>query len=249
MKKIIYVLMFFISVVPVVNGASVTGFMTIDAGVTEPLEIAPDFFVDAYVGGSYFVMTENDPNASSAVMLQPGTLGAVELGTYQNFVLSPDIPAYDADGDGPLLPGSGYDTAPVVESDILAPFSFFGNPTYVGTNPISYQHGNAYDAPTADVDEFGNLTVDMSSWEVMWNGTAFEQGGIATGTYNALTGEYVLDWSSLIEGGAFSGVTGFWHLEGVISETSPVPVPAAVWLFGSGLIGLFGVARKKVKAA
>lgn len=27
--------------------------------------------------------------------------------------------------------------------------------------------------------------------------------------------------------------------------SSPVPVPAAVWLFGSGLIGLVGVARKK----
>ena len=27
--------------------------------------------------------------------------------------------------------------------------------------------------------------------------------------------------------------------------TTPVPVPAAVWLFGSGLLGLIGVARKK----
>jgi len=26
---------------------------------------------------------------------------------------------------------------------------------------------------------------------------------------------------------------------------NPVPVPAAVWLFGSGLIGLVGVARRK----
>ncbi len=26
---------------------------------------------------------------------------------------------------------------------------------------------------------------------------------------------------------------------------TPVPVPAAVWLFGSGLIGLIGVARRK----
>ena len=26
---------------------------------------------------------------------------------------------------------------------------------------------------------------------------------------------------------------------------SAVPVPAAVWLFGSGLIGLIGVARRK----
>ena len=29
-------------------------------------------------------------------------------------------------------------------------------------------------------------------------------------------------------------------------DINPVPVPAAVWLFGSGLIGLIGVARKKV---
>jgi hypothetical protein len=29
--------------------------------------------------------------------------------------------------------------------------------------------------------------------------------------------------------------------------TSPVPVPAAVWLFGSGLLGMVGVARRKAK--
>ncbi|MCR4347384.1 MAG: VPLPA-CTERM sorting domain-containing protein [Sulfuricaulis sp.] len=29
---------------------------------------------------------------------------------------------------------------------------------------------------------------------------------------------------------------------------SPVPVPAAVWLFGSGLLGLIGVARRRVKS-
>lgn len=29
------------------------------------------------------------------------------------------------------------------------------------------------------------------------------------------------------------------------APTSPVPVPAAVWLFGSGLIGMIGVARRK----
>ena len=28
-------------------------------------------------------------------------------------------------------------------------------------------------------------------------------------------------------------------------EVTPVPVPAAVWLFGSGLLGLIGVAKRK----
>ena len=36
-----------------------------------------------------------------------------------------------------------------------------------------------------------------------------------------------------------------------ITITTPagtVPVPAAIWLFGSGLIGLIGLARRKVRA-
>ena len=32
------------------------------------------------------------------------------------------------------------------------------------------------------------------------------------------------------------------------NQVAPVPVPAAVWLFGTGLIGLIGVRRKKVVA-
>lgn len=37
-----------------------------------------------------------------------------------------------------------------------------------------------------------------------------------------------------------SSITGSW-----LVTASPVPVPAAVWLFGSGLIGLAGFARRK----
>ena len=32
---------------------------------------------------------------------------------------------------------------------------------------------------------------------------------------------------------------------GYLHTTSPVPIPAAAWLFGSGLIGLIGLARRK----
>ena len=31
------------------------------------------------------------------------------------------------------------------------------------------------------------------------------------------------------------------------TSSAPVPIPAAVWLFGSGLLGLFGVRRKMRK--
>jgi hypothetical protein len=36
-----------------------------------------------------------------------------------------------------------------------------------------------------------------------------------------------------------------WGLNNVQVEVSAVPVPAAVWLFGSGLLGLIVIARKK----
>jgi len=43
------------------------------------------------------------------------------------------------------------------------------------------------------------------------------------------------------------GVDGATNLHGLVYVSS-IPVPAAVWLFGSGLLGLIGISRRK-KAA
>jgi hypothetical protein len=63
----------------------------------------------------------------------------------------------------------------------------------------------------------------------------------AAGTYTE-----VISFTTLIAGNSYAiqfdnGVTG--QLFGV--DLMPVPVPAAVWLFGSGLLGLVGVARRR----
>ena len=48
----------------------------------------------------------------------------------------------------------------------------------------------------------------------------------------------------------FSGQSpGFNGVVSGVSGPAPVPVPAAVWLMGSGLIGLVGVARRRRRAA
>jgi len=213
--------------------------------------------------GSFFKM------GSSVVGLEAGSDGGILLGTYQNYVLDPDVPhpkgwKGDTNGDGIADggAGTGYGRTPVVESNALMPFKFFGVSTYIGLNPVSYQSGEARGTPDADinlsscVDYICDMAADFSAWEVMWNGSSFEQGPrpsntgpfvLADGTYNLLTQEYVLDWTSQIKGGPFNGVPAKWHLEGIVANVSAVPLPAAVWLFGSGLLVMLGVSRRKYR--
>ena len=75
-----------------------------------------------------------------------------------------------------------------------------------------------------DAPEFGATVITPFSYDV---GLGF----LETGIYSISADFY------------FDGVLG-----NTVSNTftvSSVPIPAAVWLFGSGLIGLIGVARRK----
>jgi len=90
-------------------------------------------------------------------------------------------------------------------------------------------------------------------------GLEFENGALT------LLDFYISETSMLVDGSLDNDVTNI-NLEGVndfgsftlnqtasntyngsfiVNELSTVPVPAAVWLFGSGLIGLVGIARRK----
>lgn len=69
-------------------------------------------------------------------------------------------------------------------------------------------------------------------------------GGSATFLFTNLTaGDY-----TLFVGGNFSGGTGAAGKYTVSLTASPVPVPAAVWLFGSALAGMGAIGRRKQKA-
>lgn len=209
------------------SAIDLTGLMTVDAKVVALAPIldgngdpildgnGDPILIQKYKGGSYFALGVNNP--LTGVSIEGGAAGGIILDTHQRFILNPDVP------NPPT--GTGYGSTPVQESTVLTSFKFFGVNTYIGTNGLSYQSGNIKPVVSATVDVIGNLTVELSSWEVEWNGSVFEQGPRASqaagftpayGTYDFDTGHYVVSWLSKIVGGPFNGVPGYWTLEGTI---------------------------------
>ncbi len=114
--------------------------------------------------------------------------------------------------------------------------------TWNGLERINFG-GGMQDCGTADdgicVDGSG---VDIAG--VLDNGTGI---AVVTCALDCAEGDtYTLDYTATAARVdptiGFGGVPYSLHLEGVISS---VPVPAAIWLFGSGLLGLAGVVRRR----
>ena len=115
--------------------------------------------------------------------------------------------------------------------------------------------------PVTVVNDFGTTKeLDFSGWGITWNGIPnIPLGGdsanfptdtglatIVCETSACANGEtFSLDYVAHVpwnDPSGFGGVLYGLHLEGAISA---VPLPAAVWLFGSGLFVLAGVARSR----
>ena len=99
---------------------------------------------------------------------------------------------------------------------------------------------NSFTTGPSSGDETGGVMTGTIDITINWYGYNFAQSNNFTGTGDG--SNFSIAWTALAVGGAIDGQTGTYNVTGTYSV---VPVPAAAWLMGSGLLGLVGIARRR----
>ena len=200
--------------------------LSLFAGATQAVSLGTngDFESGAF-DGSWVVF----PNAGTTTIVSPGSNGS----TYAGEASAINTPTgatmkYANVGAGFLTPGQAF----TVDFDWkgtngiggVIDIRVFSELSGGGVSKTDILAGGTGAGLTADWTNFG--PVDLIAGPDVSGGVTVE--------FTAICGA---------DAGCFSNLA----IDNV--SVNAVPVPAAVWLFGSGLIGLVGVARRKLKAA
>ncbi len=198
--------------------------------------------------------TEDNGTFASA---DPAMGGDVLMGTVGN-----------SDYDPTDYTTANLDDVDIWQFNLIEGETFFASINYTGlwnpydTNPIMTLYwensGAYYPVASTDPDSFGtsfSFTPWTSGNYFMAITSDFNQGvdifGNLQSDWSFQTGLWFPnDPSSLILGTPWAGwhgqsFTTFNYSVSTFGNTNPVPVPAALWLFGSGLLGLTAVARRR----
>jgi hypothetical protein len=164
--------------------------------------------------GPYLANGDSTCGDQTYTMLSPGRDGGLVTGRYQ----PEPSPGFDTNGNS-------------LATGVTNPARFFGVLFSISTNEVDPQTGTTTAVPRITADG-GALSGDLSAFAASWNDQEFNQGGpkpggglpgntsAPTGTYDAGTGAFTIEWTSQIEGGPFDKFTGLWHLEGTFTSAS-----------------------------
>ena len=225
-----------------VSGAAIgDGIYLIDhdgAGGAAPYEIYADMTTD---GGGWTLGVHSISSSNSSTTDMVSNTGAVGLLSGH----TRDLTHLAIDRDAQIRHR-------LVDFDGTVLFDGFYTGNYHGTlgnagdwsvlagdaNILSYHFGRSWSTSTNDVDAWGGNCASN------FGGTSWYYGACWTSIPMVAGGSHP---NAPYAGGSNNPIGSYsiFVRELETPVLSSVPVPAAVWLFGSGLIGLIGVARRK----
>ncbi|MBV8959000.1 MAG: hypothetical protein JO087_09535 [Actinobacteria bacterium] len=198
--------------------------------------------------GPYMVNADSPADGGQATLLAPGSSGGLRTGGYQ----SQPAPAFDAGGNSL----AGAITTPTKffgvkfsistnEVDLqtktkVAPPTILDNNGHLSGDlaawAASWNNQNFNQGAPKPVSSTQAQAPGQQQAQRVWDWVSQKwleaapkstvSGGGATGTYDAKTGAFTLEWTSHIDGGPFNGFTGLWHLEGTFESSGRAPAGA-----------------------
>jgi hypothetical protein len=195
--------------------------------------------------GPYMINADSPADGGQATLLSPGTEGGLRTGGYQ----SQPVPAFDGGGnslaDAIMTPTKFFGVKFSIstnqvdlqtKTDVAPPAVVLDNGKLkadlsawaASWNNQNFNQGAPKPVTSTQAKAPGQQQTERA-WDWVsqrWLNAAPKPtvtGSGATGTFDARTGAFVLQWTSLIVGGPFNGFTGLWHLEGVFQASGPAP--------------------------
>lgn len=174
------------------------------------------------IAGLVVLLGMGGANAAPVDFTLQGNVSSADPGNIFNVVVGDTITATGSFDDSLLSGGTGTVTDTLITVGIL---TFDNSMEVFGAAEITLTAGGALFDFTYEANEGANgALADFDSFFTSFTGSALN-GPKSKGQPTALS------------------IAGAWDTN--TFNVAVVPVPAAVWLFGSGLIGLVSVARRK----
>ncbi len=164
--------------------------------------------------------------------------GPVNYFDARTWINSLNAEAYGGYSDWKLATGVGYFTTGTYSGDPTNYGTGFGLSTDTVNNQLGYLFANELGNTPADAGavNFGPFAAIGQQSTVYWSGNVNTTDPSREWAYDTgLVGESDT-YQKGVEGYALAVRAG---------QVSPVPLPAAAWLLGSGLLGLFGWPRRR----